>query len=258
MTGRLLIANRGEIAVRIARAAAEFGIPTVAVYSADDEGAPHVAKADSAVALRGTGVPAYLDIDDVLRAAAESGADAVHPGYGFLSENARFAAACAERGVGFVGPAPEVLERFGDKTMARDLAAELGVPVLAGTGPVDVEGALAFQRELSGAVMLKAVAGGGGRGMRAVTDPARLPDDYARCASEARAAFGDGRVYAEELLVPARHVEVQIVGDGSGAVVALGERDCSIQRRHQKLVELAPAPGLPDGVRAELASAAVR
>jgi acetyl/propionyl-CoA carboxylase alpha subunit len=257
---RLLIANRAEIAVRIARAAAELGIPTVAVHAVDDAAAPHVAKADSAVALRGTGVAAYLDIDDVLRAGQESGADAVHPGYGFLSENARFAAACAERGIRFVGPAPEVLERFGDKTRARELAEQLGLAVLAGTGPAGLDGVLAFQRGLPapGAVMLKAVGGGGGRGMRAVTDPARLPEAFARCASEARAAFGDDRVYAEELLVPARHVEVQIVGDGSGAVTALGERDCSIQRRHQKLVEVAPAPGLPDGVRAELAAAAVR
>ncbi|HZG91853.1 MAG TPA: carboxyl transferase domain-containing protein, partial [Pseudonocardia sp.] len=209
--------------------------------------------------LRGTGVPAYLDVDDLLRAAEEAGADAVHPGYGFLSESAVFARACAARGITFVGPAPEVLARFGDKTSARDLAAGLGLPVLAGTGPVAVEGAAAFQRGVpGGAVMLKAVAGGGGRGMRVVTDPEALAEAYARCSSEARSAFGDGRVYVEELLRPARHVEVQIVGDGSGAVVQLGERDCSIQRRHQKVVEVAPAPGLPDAVRAGLLAAAVR
>jgi acetyl/propionyl-CoA carboxylase alpha subunit/acetyl-CoA carboxylase carboxyltransferase component len=254
---RLLIANRGEIAVRIARAAAELGLPSVAVHATDDTDAPHVAKADAAVALRGSGVPAYLDIDDVLRAAAEAGADAVHPGYGFLSENARFAAACAAAGIAFVGPAPEVLERFGDKTRARALAAELGLVVPAGTGPVDLAGAQAFQREHP-AVMLKAAAGGGGRGMREVTDAAELAEAYARCASEAASAFGDDRVYCEELLRPVRHVEVQIVGDGSGAVVQLGERDCSIQRRHQKLVVLAPAPGLPDEVRGELHAAAVR
>jgi acetyl/propionyl-CoA carboxylase alpha subunit len=253
---RLLIANRGEIAVRIARAAADLGIPSVALFATDDADAPHVAKADSAVPLRGSGVAAYLDIDDVLRAAAEAGADAVHPGYGFLSENARFAAACTGAGLVFVGPAPEVLEQFGDKTRARELATRLGLPLPAGTGPVDLAGAKAFQREHP-AVMLKAVAGGGGRGMREVTDAAELPQAYARCASEAAAAFGDDRVYCEELLRPVRHVEVQIVGDGA-AVVQLGERDCSIQRRHQKVVEVAPAPGLPDAVRAELLAAAVR
>ncbi|WP_214404258.1 acetyl-CoA carboxylase family protein [Pseudonocardia lacus] len=259
MFSRLLIANRGEIAVRIARAAADLGLPAVAVHATDDADAPHVAKADAAVALRGTGVAAYLDIDDVLRAAQEAGADAVHPGYGFLSENARFAEACAERGIAFVGPPARVLARFGDKTSARSLAEGIGLPVLAGTGPVDVDGAAEFRRGLPapGAVMLKAVAGGGGRGMRAVTDPDALAEAYARCASEARTAFGDDRVYVEELLTPARHIEVQIVGDGSG-VIALGERDCSIQRRHQKVVELAPAPGLPAAVRAELLAAAVR
>ncbi|MCW0213209.1 MAG: carbamoyl-phosphate synthase large subunit [Pseudonocardia sp.] len=258
---RLLIANRGEIAIRIARAAADLRIASVAVFAADDADAPHVAKADSAVALRGSGVPAYLDVADVLRAAVEAGADAIHPGYGFLSENALFAEACAERGIVFVGPSPEILAAFGDKTRARELARTAGLPVLAGTdGPVDVAGAQEFQRSLPtpGAVMLKAVSGGGGRGMRRVTDPGTLVADFERCASEARSAFGDDRVYAEELLAPARHVEVQILGDGTGAVTQLGERDCSIQRRHQKIVEVAPSPGLPAPVRAELLAAAVR
>jgi acetyl/propionyl-CoA carboxylase alpha subunit len=258
---RLLIANRGEVAIRIARAAADLGIPAVAVFATDDADAPHVAKADAAVALRGSGVPAYLDVDDVLRAAEEAGADAVHPGYGFLSENARFAEACAERGLTFVGPSPEILAAFGDKTRARALARAAGLPVLAGTdGPVDAAGAQEFQRALPapGAVMLKAVSGGGGRGMRRVTDPSTLLDSFARCTSEARSAFGDDRVYAEELLSPARHVEVQILGDGTGAVTQLGERDCSIQRRHQKIVEVAPSPGLPASVRDELLAAAVR
>ncbi|MBW0102224.1 carboxyl transferase domain-containing protein [Pseudonocardia sp. KRD291] len=278
MFSRILIANRGEIAIRVARAAADLGVGSVAVYATDDAGAPHVAAADTAVALAGSGPAAYLDVDDVLRAAAASGADAVHPGYGFLSENAGFARACADRGVTFVGPPPQILDAFGDKTRARALAREAGLPVLAGTdGPVDADGAEAFRATLAapGAVMLKALAGGGGRGMRRV--PARAPAEsdpagagagagaaaelaaaHARCASEALAAFGDGRVFAEELLVPARHVEVQIAGDGTGAVVALGERDCSIQRRHQKIVEIAPAPGLPEPVRAELLAAAVR
>ncbi|RZT83829.1 biotin-dependent enzyme [Pseudonocardia sediminis] len=261
MFSRILIANRGEIAVRVAQTAADLGIPTVAVFATDDADAPHVAAADTAVALAGSGPAAYLDVDDVLRAAVGSGADAVHPGYGFLSENAAFARACAEQGVTFVGPPPEILDAFGDKTRARALARDAGLPVLAGTdGPVDADGAEAFRTTLPGpgAVMLKAIAGGGGRGMRRVTDPADLAAAHARCASEARAAFGDDRVFAEELLLGARHVEVQIVGDGTGAVVALGERDCSVQRRHQKIVEIAPAPGLPGSVRSELLAAAVR
>ncbi len=254
MFARVLIANRGEIAVRIARAAADLGIASVAVHATDEPDAPHVAKADASVALRGAGVAAYLDIDDVLRAAQECGADAVHPGYGFLSESPAFARACVERGVTFVGPSPEVLADLGDKTRARELAEAAGLPVLAAADP-DRAAALL---EKTGAVMVKAVAGGGGRGMRRVTDPAALDDALARCASEAGAAFGDDRVYAEELLSPARHVEVQILGDGSGAVTQLGERDCSVQRRHQKVVEVAPAPGLDPDVRAGLLAAAVR
>ena len=207
-----------------------------------------------------SGPAAYLDVDDVLRAARESGADAVHPGYGFLSENAAFARACAAAGIAFVGPSPDVLDAFGDKTRARELARDAGVPLPNGTdGPVDAAGAVAFARTVP-AVMLKAVAGGGGRGMRAVTggDPDEVAAAHARCASEALAAFGDDRVYAEELLTGARHVEVQVIGDGSGAVVALGERDCSVQRRNQKVVEVTPAPGLDPEVRDELRAAAVR
>ena len=261
MFTRLLIANRGEIAIRIARAAADLGLPSAAVYATDDVDAPHVAKADTAVALRGGGVAAYLDIDDILRAAAEAGADAIHPGYGFLSENAAFAAACARQGVVFVGPSVETLESFGDKTRARRLAQDAGVPVLAGTdGPVDIEGARAFQRSLPapGGVMVKAISGGGGRGMRRVTDPDGLAEAVRRSASEAGAAFGDDRVFVEELLAPARHIEVQILGDGTGAVTQLGERDCSIQRRNQKIIEVAPSPGLPGNVRSALLAHAVR
>ncbi|GAA4700418.1 carboxyl transferase domain-containing protein [Pseudonocardia yuanmonensis] len=254
MFTRLLIANRGEIAVRIARAAADLGVPAVAVHTTDEPDAPHVAKADAAVALRGAGVAGYLDADDVLRAAEEAGADAIHPGYGFLSENPRFAEACGERGIRFVGPSPEILAALGDKTRARALADAAGIPVPAAA---DREGAHALLAE-TGAVMVKAVAGGGGRGMRRVTDPALLDEALARCASEAGAAFGDDRVYVEELLAPARHVEVQILGDGTGAVTQLGERDCSVQRRHQKIVEVAPSPGLDPQVRARLLAAAVR
>jgi acetyl/propionyl-CoA carboxylase alpha subunit len=250
----LLIANRGEIAIRIARAAADLGVATVAVHTVDEPDAPHVAKADSAVALRGTGVAGYLDGDDVLRAAEEAGADAVHPGYGFLSENPEFAEACARRGVRFIGPSPEILARLGDKTRARELAEELGIPVPRASDP---DGARALL-ERTGAVMVKAVAGGGGRGMRRVAAGGDLDEALARCASEAGSAFGDSRVYVEELLTPARHVEVQILGDGSGAVTQLGERDCSVQRRHQKIVEVAPSPGLDPAVRDGLLAAAVR
>jgi acetyl/propionyl-CoA carboxylase alpha subunit/acetyl-CoA carboxylase carboxyltransferase component len=193
--------------------------------------------------------------------AAEAGADAVHPGYGFLSENAAFAAACGRQGVVFVGPSVEILESFGDKTRARRLAQDAGVPVLAGTdGPVDSAGARAFQRSLPapGGVMVKALSGGGGRGMRRVTDPGGLDEAVRRSASEAGAAFGDDRVFVEELLAPARHIEVQILGDGTGAVTQLGERDCSIQRRNQKIIEVAPSPGLPGNVRSALLAHAVR
>jgi acetyl/propionyl-CoA carboxylase alpha subunit/acetyl-CoA carboxylase carboxyltransferase component len=260
---RLLIANRGEIAVRIARAAADLGIVSVAVHATDEPDAPHVAKADAVVPLAGAGVAAYLDGDDLLRAAEQCGADAVHPGYGFLSESPAFARACAARGIRFVGPSPEVLADLGDKTRARELAGAAGLPVLAAAdaaepGGADAPDGAAALLARTGAVMVKAVAGGGGRGMRRVTDPAALADAVARCASEAGAAFGDDRVYVEELLRPARHVEVQILGDGTGAVTQLGERDCSVQRRHQKVVEVAPAPGLDPDLRAGLLAAAVR
>ncbi|MBO0875722.1 MAG: carbamoyl-phosphate synthase large subunit, partial [Pseudonocardia sp.] len=254
MFGRLLIANRGEIAIRIARAAADLGIVSVAVHTADDSDAPHVAAADEVVALHGTGVPGYLDIDDVLHAADRAQADAIHPGYGFLSENPRFAEACAARGIRLVGPPPEILTAFGDKVRARELAEAAGLPVLASAAP---DGAATMLAE-TGAVVVKAVAGGGGRGMRRVTDATQLAGALARCASEARSAFGDDRVYVEELLAPARHIEVQLLGDGTGAVTHLGERDCSVQRRHQKLVEIAPAPGLDPAVRERLLAAAVR
>ncbi|MDQ4115466.1 MAG: ATP-grasp domain-containing protein, partial [Actinomycetota bacterium] len=260
MFSRLLIANRGEIAIRIAHAAVELGVVPVGIHATDDADSPHVWAVDTVVALAGSGPAAYLDVDDVLRAAREAGADAVHPGYGFLSESAAFARACADAGITFVGPSPEVLDAFGDKTRARELAREAGVPLPRGTdGPVGAAGAAAFARTVP-AVMLKAVAGGGGRGMRAVTsgDPDDVAVAHVRCASEALAAFGDDRVYAEELLTGARHVEVQVLGDGSGAVAALGERDCSVQRRNQKVVEITPAPGLEPDVAEELRSAAVR
>ena len=258
---RLLVANRGEIAVRVARTARDLGITTVMVHSDDDAHSPHVRAGDEAVALAGTGPAAYLDAAQVVDAAVRLGCDAVHPGYGFLSEQAAFARACQAAGLVFVGPQPEVLDAFGDKAAGRAVAQRAGVPVLRGTaGATSLADAQAFLASLGprGAVMVKAVAGGGGRGMRLVAAPEGLPEAWERCRSEAAAAFGIADVYVEEALLQARHVEVQVAGDGTGAVVHLGERECSLQRRHQKVVELAPAPGLPAEVRAQVHDAAVR
>jgi len=256
MIKRLLVANRGEIAVRIMATAAVLGIETVAVHAADDAACGHAGRADAAVELPGTGAAAYLDVDAIVAAAVGAGCDTLHPGYGFLSEQPRLAERCAGAGVRFAGPGPDALALFGDKTATRARARELGVPVLAGTGAgPSLEQARALLRE-HGAVMVKAVAGGGGRGLRPVTREAELAGAMRRCASEATAAFGDGRVYVEQLLPGARHVEVQVIGDGTGAVAVLGDRDCSLQRRRQKLIEIAPA-AIGDAVRARLAQAAL-
>ncbi len=257
---KLLIANRGEIAIRIARTAAEMGIATVALYAEDDALSLHVRHADEAVALKGAGAAAYLDIAQVVAAAEGAGCDAIHPGYGFLSENAAFARACEAARLIFVGPTPETLALFGDKTAALELARRLDVPTLPGTrGATSLEDATAFLESLGpgGAVMLKALAGGGGRGMRPVTRPEDLAGAYERCQSEAKAAFGDGSVYVERFFPKARHVEVQIVGD-SADVVHVWDRECSLQRQRQKLVEIAPAVGVENWIRAALQGAAVR
>ena len=255
---KILIANRGEIAIRVARTAAEMGIATVAVYSEDDASSLHTRKADTALALKGSGPAAYLDREQIIRVAQEAGADAVHPGYGFLSENAAFARACAEAGLVFVGPAPETLDLFGDKAAARALAARCDVPILPGTqGLTSLEEAREFLAGLGegGAVMVKAVAGGGGRGMRPAASPEELEAAFKRCASEAKAAFGDGALYVEQFLPRARHVEVQIAGDGR-MVSHLWDRECSLQRQRQKVVEIAPADSLPISVRERLFEAA--
>ncbi len=257
----LLIANRGEIAIRIMRAAAEMGIRTVAVFSEDDASSLHTRKADEARALAGAGAAAYLDAEQILTVAREAGCDAIHPGYGFLSENADFARRCAERGFIFVGPRAEVLELFGDKVKARALAWRCGLPLMPGTsGATTLEQARQFFASLGGggAMVIKAVAGGGGRGMRVVRRADEIEEAYRRCESEARAAFGNGELYVEQLMPRARHIEVQIIGDGSGAVSHLFERECSVQRRHQKIVEMAPSPGLPARLRERLTAAAVR
>ncbi|UZD66091.1 acetyl-CoA carboxylase family protein [Marinobacter sp. AN1] len=254
---KILIANRGEIAIRIIRAARQLGFQTLAVYAPDDSEALHVSYADDACELPGEGAAAYLDIGAMVSAAQDNECWAIHPGYGFLSENGDFARRCEDGGIRFIGPRPETLDLFGSKVQALKLASDLGVPVMPGTSePTSLEQARAFAQENGGAVMLKALAGGGGRGMRVVRSLDDLDEAYQRCRSEAEQAFGNGDLYVERLLHNARHIEVQIVGDGSGKVTHLWERDCTVQRRHQKLLEIAPSPVLPQSMREQILEAA--
>ena len=256
----VLIANRGEIAVRIARAAAALRLRSVAVFSEDDARSLHIRAADESLALAGVGARAYLDGGQIVRLAREAGCEAIHPGYGFLSESATFARQCAEAGLTFIGPNPEVLEMFGDKAKARGLARRCGVPIAAGSeAATSLDDARAFLAGLGphGAMMIKAIAGGGGRGMRLVRAGEDVEAAYQRCASEAQASFGDPSVYVEQAIETARHIEVQVLGDQAGGLVHLWDRDCSLQRRHQKLVEIAPSPCLSDGLRGKLIDAAL-
>ncbi len=261
MIKTLLIANRGEIACRIARTARRLGIRVVAIYSEADAQAAHVALSDEAHAVGpAPAADSYLNVDRILAAAAASGADAVHPGYGFLSENADFAAACAAAGLIFVGPPPDAIRVMGDKGRAKALMAQAGVPVLPGT---DLDGDdparwAAAAAEIGLPVLVKAAAGGGGRGMRIVTDLADLGDAVTAARREAAASFGDDRVLLERHLSRTRHVEVQVLADAAGACLSLHERDCSLQRRHQKVLEEAPAPGLGTATRRAMGEAAVR
>ena len=258
---KLLIANRGEIAIRIARAAADLGLPTVAVYSEDDAHSLHLRVADESVALPGQGAAAYLNAGAVIAAAKASGCDAIHPGYGFLAERADSSRQCADAGLTFVGPNVEHLELFGDKARARAAALEASVPVTRGLDhAVTLDEAHAFFGSIStgGAMIIKALAGGGGRGTRAVLSADELQAAFVRSQSEAAAAFGSADVYVEEFVPRARHIEVQILGDHEGGIVHLGERECSVQRRFQKLIEIAPAPALDDGLRTQIIDAAVR
>ena len=258
---KLLIANRGEIAIRIARAAADMGLPTVAVYSEDDSRSLHLRVADEFQALPGQGAAAYLNAEAVIAAATASGCDAIHPGYGFLAERGDFARMCAEAGLTFVGPDVAHLELFGDKARARTAAVAASVPVIRGLDhAVTLDEARAFFASLrpGSGMIVKALAGGGGRGTRVVLSADELEAAFERCRSEAGAAFGRAEVYVEEFLPRARHVEVQILGDREGGIAHLGERECSIQRRLQKIVEIAPAPALDDGLRGDIIDAAVR
>jgi len=260
MFKRVLIANRGEIAVRIIRACREMGIESVVVFSDVDRKALHVRKADYAYHIgRPAASESYLNIEKILDVARRSQAEAIHPGYGFLSENAGFARACAAAGVKFIGPSPESMEMMGSKTRARQNMKRAGVPFVPGSERgLDLDAAERMAEQIGYPVMLKAAAGGGGKGMRMVSSPAELHSAYEAARSEAQRSFGDNEVYIEKFIVNPRHVEMQIFGDEHGNVVYLGERECSVQRRHQKVLEESPAPVVDDEMRRRMGEIAVR
>ena len=260
MFNRILIANRGEIAVRIIRACREMGIESVAVFSDVDRKALHVRKADYAYHIGpATASESYLNVDKILDVARRSGAEAIHPGYGFLSENASFARACRDAGIKFIGPSPESMEMMGSKTRARQNMKRAGVPFVPGSERgLDLDAMERLAEQIGYPIMLKAAAGGGGKGMRQVSSPKELHSAYENARSEAQRAFGDNEVYIEKLIVNPRHVEMQIFGDEYGNVVYLGERECSVQRRHQKVLEESPSPIVDDDMRRRMGEIAVR
>jgi acetyl-CoA carboxylase, biotin carboxylase subunit len=255
---RVLIANRGEVAVRVIRALHELGIEAVAVYSTADEGALHTRLADRAVCIGPAPAgESYLKIPSVIAAATTTRAEAVHPGWGFLAENPAFADACADNDLVFIGPTAETMTRMGDKAAAKQEMDAAGVPVVPGTlAASTLEEARGAADDAGYPVLLKAVAGGGGKGMRLVREPDELEAAFQTAAAEAQAAFGEPALYVEKAIVPARHVEIQVLADGEGGVLTLGERECSIQRRHQKLIEESPSPALDDSKRAAMEDAA--
>ncbi|MHB1049344.1 MAG: acetyl-CoA carboxylase biotin carboxylase subunit [Bacteroidota bacterium] len=261
MIKKILIANRGEIALRIIRACRELGIKTVAVYSEADRYSLHVRFADEAICI---GPPpskeSYLNIPRIMAAAEVTGADAIHPGYGFLAENANFADICISSGITFIGPTPEMINAMGDKAFAKDTMRKAGVPVVPGSDGVikTVAEAKKIAQEIGVPVIIKATAGGGGRGMRIVRDLDEFEKAFNTASSEAESAFGNGGVYIEKYLEQPRHIEIQLLGDKYGNVIHLGERDCSVQRRHQKLIEEAPSPAVNEELREAIGSAAVR
>ena len=259
MFSKILIANRGEIAVRIIRACKEMGISTVAVYSEADKNALHVALADESYCIGpAEATESYLREDRIISTALLSGAQAIHPGYGFLSENAHFARQCRKNGIVFIGPEPESMERLSDKAILKELISQTGLSVIPGTKAVaSVEEAKIKAETIGYPVMLKACAGGGGRGIRLIKSAADLDDAYAQASAEASAAFGDGSLYLEKYIFPARHVELQIMADEAGNAVCLGERDCSLQRRNQKLIEETPSPAVNDEQRKKIMALAV-
>ncbi len=258
MFKKVLIANRGEIALRVTRACREMGIKTVAVYSEADRDSLHVRRADEAVAIGpAPATLSYLNVDAILSAAKMTGADAVHPGYGFLSENAEFAAACAEAGLSFIGPKSDAIRKLGHKTTAKTLAREAGVPVVPGTKGLLGNDFLEAARAVGFPVMIKAAAGGGGKGLRMVRSPEDLASQIKLAQNEAQSAFKDGSVYLEKLIESPRHVEIQIACDLQGNVVAFPERDCTLQRRHQKLLEESPSPALTPETRRRMQQAAI-
>lgn len=259
MFSKILIANRGEIAVRIIRACKEMGIATVAVYSEADQDALHVALADQSFCIGAAEAgESYLNENQIISTAVLSGAQAIHPGYGFLSENAHFARQCRKNGIVFIGPAPEDMERLGDKAVLKELINKTGLTVIPGTKAVlSAEEALSAAEGIGYPVMLKACAGGGGRGIRLIRSADELEENYHQASSEAAAAFGDASLYLEKYIYPARHVELQILADEQGNVVCLGDRDCSLQRRNQKLIEETPSPAIGEEQRAKLIATAV-
>ncbi|HEY9265839.1 MAG TPA: biotin carboxylase N-terminal domain-containing protein, partial [Mycobacterium sp.] len=257
---KVLVANRGEIAIRAFRAAYEMGIATVAVYPYEDRNSLHRLKADESYQIGEIGHPvrAYLSVDEIIRVATQAGADAVYPGYGFLSENPDLAAACAAAGITFVGPSAGVLSLTGNKARAIAAARAAGLPVLASSAPsASVDELVEAARDMEFPLFVKAVSGGGGRGMRRVTDRAALAEAVEAASREAESAFGDPTVYLEQAVLNPRHIEVQILADTTGNVMHLFERDCSVQRRHQKVIELAPAPNLPEELRQKICDDAV-